>query len=58
MELPPQVQAYIQELMNQIGVMAGRSADNAAQATLLRIELEAARAELKRLQDAPASKGR
>ena len=50
MELPPQVQAYIQELMNQIGMMAGRAADHAAQATALRMELEAARAEIERLQ--------
>lgn len=58
MELPPQVQAYIQELMNQIGVMAGRSADHAAQCTALRMELEAARSEIKRLQDESASKGK
>ncbi len=50
MELPPQVQAYIQELMNQIGVMAGRAADHASQAAALGIELQAARAEIERLQ--------
>lgn len=50
MELSPRVQAYIQELMNQIGMMAGRAADHAAQSTALRMELEVARAEIERLQ--------
>lgn len=58
MELPLQVQAYIQELMNQIGVMAGRSADHAAQCTALRIELDASREEIKRLQIELSTKGK